>query len=106
MAETLIYDIEDLKGNIGPYQTEGFKELTFTIDKVDYLDESCVVVTFKNRKEVVLYFGHYLSGVYIPYRDGLRILMDFDYYRDHDSMSRSMTNDRILFYLTMVGSDE
>lgn len=98
--------IEDLGDNIGPYQTEGFKELTFTIKDVSYPRRGSCIVRFFNGEEVLILTGEVCldKGIYIPYRDGYRVLMNFDYYRDGDTMVRLLTNDRILFYLTMIGS--
>lgn len=102
MEEDVVYDIEDLGSNIGPYQTEGFRDLSFTISSVDH-GEACSEIFFHNGESVLLIFID--PDTKLVYRDGYRLLMPFDYYRDGDTVRSRMTNDRILFYLTLIGSE-
>ena len=106
VEECLLDDIEELGPNIGPYQTEGFKDLEFTIDYVNKTTPGYVEVVFRNGKKVTLQYGDIIDGVYQDRSEGLSITMNNEYYKNNESPKSRVTNDRILFYLTMVGTYE
>lgn len=99
---------EGLEEYLGPYQDVDFIDPEETIDFVSRFsnDKSVQMTTvyFRNGETLTIVHGTLIDGIYTEYREGLNILMNQDLYSNNETQWSTLTNDRVLFYLSKIGS--